>query len=198
MGAFSARHMLTLTYIALAVLGCGYILVSLALGHLFHGDGTISHGDGGPGDAFHFPLLSPLTLATFGGAVGAIGLVAQFGFRLSDLASVLVALPGALVFTYAVSYVAWRVLSTSVGTSTFKAEDIAGADAEVITPIPAGGVGEAAAFVRGERFAAPAREVSGLAVPRGAIVSVVRLAGSTLYVRSQLTGVREPARHDSE
>ena len=194
----STPRMLTLTYITLAAIGCGYIVVSLALGHFFEGDGTFGHHDGGAADAFHFPLLSPMALATFGGATGAIGLVAQFGFRLSDGMSVLVALPGAFAFTYAVTYVAWRVLSTSVGTSALKAEDIAGADAEVITPIPAGGVGEAAAFVRGERFATSAREVSGLAVPRGAIVSVVRLAGSTLYVRSTPAGARETARLDSE
>ena len=65
--------------------------------------------------------------------------------------------------------------------------------AEVITPIPAGGVGEAAAVVHGERFTASAREVDGLEVPRGAIVTVVRYTGATLYVRADLVGTRQPA-----
>src|SRR5262245_24143318 len=57
MWAFLPRSMLTLTYIALIVIGCAYIAMSFALGHLFHGDGVLGHSDSGPGDAFHFPLL---------------------------------------------------------------------------------------------------------------------------------------------
>ena len=58
-----------------------------------------------------------------------------------------------------------------------------GAPAEILTPIPAGGVGEAAALVQGQRFTAPARELDGNEVPRGAAVTVVRMTGSTLVVK---------------
>ena len=173
--------MLTLTYIILAVAGCGYVLVALALGQVFEGDGAT---DG----TFQFPLLSPSGLATLAGSLGAFGLIVQFGFGLSDWPSVLVAVPLAFVFSYAATYAAWRVLVGSSTTSAIAAADLAGVEAEVITPIPAGGVGEAAAAVGGQRFTAPAREVDGLEVRRGAVVSVVRLAGSTLYVKAAPAG----------
>jgi len=179
--------MLTLTYIVLAVVGCGYVLVALALGQVLDTDG------GGDGD-FHFPLLSPSGLATIAGSLGAFGLVAQYGLGLSAWPSVMVAVPLASVFSYAATYLAWRILVGSSSTSAIAAADIAGAEAEVITPIPAGGIGEAAAFVRGQRYTAPAREVDGLAVPRGAVVSIVRLTGSTLYVKAAGAPVdRQPA-----
>jgi membrane protein implicated in regulation of membrane protease activity len=178
--------MLTLTYIILAVAGCGYVLVALALGQVFDGDGGVDDG------AFHFPFLSPSGLATLAGSLGAFGLIVQFGFGLTDWPSVLAAVPLAFAFSYAATYAAWRVLVGSSTTSAIATADLAGTEAEVITPIPAGGVGEAAAFVGGQRFASPAREVDGLEVPRGAIVSVVRFAGSTLYVRAVAAG-RSPS-----
>ena len=128
------------------------------------------------------------------GAVGAFGLIAHLrASRPRTPTSLLVALPAGFVFTYVVTYVAWRVLKGSIGTTALRPEDLAGVPAEIITPIPAGGVGEAAAVVHGERFTAAAREVDGLDVPRGAIVTVVRYAGATLYVRADSVGVREPA-----
>jgi membrane protein implicated in regulation of membrane protease activity len=182
--------MLTLTYIILAVVGCGVVALTIALGSLFHGDGLFDHG--GVDAGFHFPFLSPTALAALAGAVGAFGLIAIYGFQASEATSLLVALPAGLVFTYVVTYVAWRVLKGSIGTTALSPEDLAGVTAEIITPIPAGGVGEAAAVVHGERFTAAAREVDGLDTPRGAIVTVVRYAGATLYVRAEPVGVREP------
>lgn len=198
--------MLVLGYVVLATVGAGYVLVSMLLGHLAdfgsthagaagathtasegygvdhsgHGDATA--GDGGAA-SFQFPFFSPLALATLAAAVGGLGLIARFGFQLRDAKSLLVALPGALVITYLVTWAAWRLASGSLGTSSLRAEQMAGVPAEILTPIPKDGVGEAAALVQGQRFTAPAREVDGNAVPRGAAVTVVRFSGSTLVVR---------------
>lgn len=199
--------MLVLGYVALAVLGAGYVLVSMVLGHLGDfgshdagasagdahtatadygvdqsGHGEATAGDGGPA-SFHFPFFSPLALAVLAASIGGLGLVARFGFRVADAPSLLVAVPGALAVTYFVTWIAWRLASGSRGTSAIRPEALAGAPAEILTPIPAGGVGEAAAFVAGQRFAGPAREVDGREVPRGASVTVVRLSGSTLVVK---------------
>ncbi len=183
--------MLTLTYIALAALGCGVVGFAIALGSFFDGHGALDHH--GVLDAgFHFPFLSPTALAALAGAVGAFGLIALYGLQVSEAASLLIALPAGFVFTYVVSYIAARLLRGSIGTTTVRPEDLEHAQAEVLTPIPAGGVGEAAAVVRGERFTAPAREVDGLEVPRGALVTIVRFAGATLYVRADIVGVRQP------
>jgi len=175
---------LTVAYIALAVLGCGYVLVSAFLGHASDsgGDGhdasaasshseygvdgsghAATHTSAGGGGAFHFPFFSPLALATLCAALGAWGLIAQFGFRLPGDESLLVAIPAAL----------------------------AGSPAEVITPIPAGGVGEVAALVDGQRYTAPAREADGGALARGTAVTVVRMVGNTLLVTSDRPAERK-------
>lgn len=197
--------MLTLTYIALAGLGCLYVLGSLVFGHFFDGGhdgghasphaplgegygvdhsghGVATAGDGVTG-GFHFPFFSPLALATLAASVGGLGLATRHGLGLSDNASLLASLPGALGLTYAVTYFSWRVAHGSRGTSTLRDDDFADAPAEVLTPIPAGGLGEVTATVRGERFTSAAREVDGQAVPRGARIRVVRRSGSTFEVR---------------
>jgi membrane protein implicated in regulation of membrane protease activity len=197
---------LVLGYMALAVLGAGYVLVAMVLGH--HGDFDASSGDGdGASDAdggadygvdqsghghvsaggasvaaFHFPFFSPLALATLAASIGGMGLVAKFGADTSDAASVLVAVPGALVVTYAVTWLAWKLASGSRGTSAIRPDALVGAAVEILTPIPAGGVGEVAAIVSGQRYTAPARERRGREVPRGAAARVVQLSGATLVV----------------
>ncbi|HTV02699.1 MAG TPA: NfeD family protein [Luteitalea sp.] len=176
--------MLTLTYVTLAVAGCGYVAFAFLMGQGFDGDG--GDADGG----FHFPLFSPLSLATFLGATGALGLLATHGLHLSNPASVAVALIGSLLFTYVASYAAWRVLVSSTGTQTVRERDLLGATAEVLTPIPEGGLGEVVALVRGQRHTAPARTADGAALSRGAIVIVERVAGVTLIVRPDVAAVR--------
>jgi membrane protein implicated in regulation of membrane protease activity len=203
---------LTVAYIALAVLGCGYVLISAFLGHASDsgGDGhdasaASSHSDYGVDGtghgathtssagsaAFQFPFFSPLALATLCAGLGAWGLIAQFGFRLHGDESLLVAIPAALVTAYLVTWVSWRMVSGSRGTSAIRLAALAGSPAEVITPIPAGGVGEVAALVDGQRYTAPAREADGGAVARGAAVTVVRMVGNTLLVTPHRPAERE-------
>ena len=205
--------MLTVAYIALAVLGCGYVLVSAFLGHTgdsgggdgHDASGASSHSDygvdgsghgtthaSGGGDAgFHFPFFSPLALATLCAGLGAWGLIAQFGFRLRGDESLLVAIPAALLTAYLVTWASWRMVSGSRGTSAIRLASLAGSPAEVITPIPAGGVGEVAALVEGQRYTAPARDRDGGALARGAAVTVVRMVGNTLLVTSDRAAGRE-------
>ena len=200
--------MLTLTYLALAVLGAGYLLFSVFVGHFDIGSGD-GHADAGHdgGDAhmdygvdagghasasahaphaaeFHFPFFSPLALATLFACIGGYGLIALHGFRMEDTTSILAAIPAAVVTAYLVTYAGWRIVGSSRGSSQILLKDLAGAHAEVITPIPAGGLGEVAALVGGQRYTAPAREAHGKAVPRGAQVTVLKMVGSTLLVES--------------
>lgn len=202
--------MLTLMYIGFAVVGTGYLLVSVLLGQLDFGDGDgdgdggDGHGEGesesssygldgsghgtatadaGGGAAFHFPLFSPRALATLLASIGGFGLIGLHGFHLEGHGSLLLALPAALVTTYAITYVSWRVMRGSQGTSMIRLHELSGALAEVTTPIPAGGLGEVAAMVSGQRYSSSAREEDGKEVPRGTLVTVVNMVGSTLVVR---------------
>jgi membrane protein implicated in regulation of membrane protease activity len=196
---------LTVAYIALAALGCGYVLLSGFLGHVGDagGGGHVAGGDahshygvdgsghgavhaGEPGAAaFHFPLFSPLALATFIGALGAFGLIARLGVGLGDWQSLVVAVPAAALTAYLASYAGWRIFAGASASSAIRMEDIPGARGEVLTPIPAGGMGEVAVLVDGQRFTSAAREVEGREVPRGTNVTVVRMVGSTLLVRAE-------------
>jgi membrane protein implicated in regulation of membrane protease activity len=201
--------LLTLTYLALAVLGAGYLLFSVFVGHfdVGSGDGHADAGhDGGEahmdygvdagghssasahaphGAEFHFPFFSPLALATLFACIGGYGLIALYGFRTEDATSILIAIPAAVVTAYLVTYAGWRIVGSSRGSSEIRLQDLAGVDAEVITPIPAGGVGEVAALVSGQRYTGPAREAQGREVARGARVKVLRMVGTTLLVESR-------------
>lgn len=199
--------MLTLTYLALAVLGCGYVAVAMLLGHFDFGghDGThagtheaggtygvqhtghgkVSAGDGAAA-AFQFPFFSPLALATLAGATGAVGLILQHGLGLREEWSAGLAVLGALVITYGVTYAGWRVAKGSRGTSALREQDFVGLPVEILTPIPTEGLGEVAAIVGGQRFTGPARSVDGLALARGTQATIVRRVGSTFEVRAAL------------
>jgi membrane protein implicated in regulation of membrane protease activity len=195
---------LTLAYLILVVLGTGYIVVTALLGHLvdaFHdaqagiggghdagaygvdgsGHGSVSAGDGGAFD-FHFPLFSPLALATLFATIGAYGLIAKQGFEIDGLKSLLIALPAAFATSYATLYVAARIVNSSRATSTVQTHQFAGAVGEVITPIPESGLGEVAAIVDGQRHTMAARTLDGKPIGRGRSARVVRLQGSTLLV----------------
>ena len=213
--------MLTLAYIVLAVIGCGYIIVSAFLGHLFeftdsgHGaDGahagthvhshahssTESYGVGASGSAgvghgtataqgvggaeFHFPFFSPLAIATLFAAIGAYGLIALHGIGTSEPVSLVLAVLAAFATAYAITYLAFRMVSGARASSLIRLGELPGKLAEVTTPIPEGGLGEAVAVVGGQRYAASAREEGGRAVPRGAVVTVVAMVGPTLVVRA--------------
>lgn len=197
--------MLTLAYIALGLAGCLFIVVSAIFGNTADGgdgDGDTATGDAhqtygvsgdghgdvsagsGHGAAFHFPFFSPLALATLLASIGAWGLIAKFGFKAGDGLSLIIAVPAAFGTAYAITYVGFRLVSSSRGSSQIRVGDLVGVDGEVITPIPAGGIGEVAAIVNGERFTSAARELEGRAVARGAMVKVVRMAGGTIIVNS--------------
>ena len=194
----------------LTVLGSGYVLLSLLLGHghfddaghaghVAHGTAHETHmtygvkgeghstagGSAGGTPAFHFPFFSPLALATLFAAIGGWGLIAQHGFGVAENTSLLIAIPAAVITAYAVTYAGFRLVSGSTGSSQIRTSDLEGAMAEVITPIPAGGMGEVAAMVNGQRFSGPAREAAGKAVARGAHVRVRSLVGSTFIVEEK-------------
>jgi membrane protein implicated in regulation of membrane protease activity len=197
---------LTIVYLALAILGCGYVVLATVLGYgadaggADAGHATAHDAGGGYGvdatghgsvtadvaaaPAFHFPLFSPLALATLFGATGGFGLIAKAGFGVSDSMSLLIALPAALVTAYAVTYASWRVTRSSIGSSEIRTRELIGASGEVVTPIPHGGVGEVAVVVGAQRFTNAAREVNGGDVERGAEVVVRRIAGTTMLVEA--------------
>lgn len=198
--------MLALTYMALALGGCLYIVIAGFLGYLLPfgddasgagdvgsdaaGDGA-DYGAGGHGkvmhaesgaSVFHFPLFSPLAVSTLLGSLGAYGLITKLGAEVSDGLSLLISTPAAVATAYAATFTAWKIAKGSIGSSMIRVEDLVGLTAEVITPIAAGGVGEVAAIVHGQRYTSSAKAKDRGAIPRGTTVTIVETVGTTMIV----------------
>jgi membrane protein implicated in regulation of membrane protease activity len=171
-------------YIGLLLLGVVYALVAGAMGWLSDlGDGDLSVDASGHFDIGHPHPLSGTTIATFVTGFGAGGIVAQYLLRWSFGWGLLVATLSGLLLAGA-AYLALDLLfSQTQAGSERTTEEAVGREAEVITPIPAAGVGEVAYVVRGQRDQAPARSVDGAAVPRGRVVVIDKMIGQTAYVR---------------
>ncbi len=171
-------------YIGLLGLGVVYALVTGAMGWLSDlGDGDVSVDASGHFDVGHPHPLSGTVIATFITGFGAGGIVAQYLLRWPFGWGLLVATGSGLVLAGAAFLALELLFSQTQAGSEHSTEDAVGREAEVITAIPAGGVGEIAVVIRGQRDQAPARSTDGAAVPRGRVVIVERIVGQTAYVR---------------
>lgn len=140
---------------------------------------SFDHGD------VSVPSLSPVTIASFVTAFGAFGLLAVYLFNVSDKFSLLWAGGGGLVVAIIAHFAFGYFLIAPQGSSEVRARDIIGLTAEVITPIPADGVGQIAFVAQGRRVTSSARSASGVAVPTGTLVSIQSFTGSAAVVRPQ-------------
>ena len=69
----------------------------------------------------------------------------------------------------------------------------AGLEAEVLTGIPEGGVGEIAFTTSGGRLNVPARSDDGAPIPYNSLVRIVRVVGSTYIVQRQSPATPPPS-----
>ena len=129
-----------------------------------------------------------MTVAILMASIGAYGLIARYGFGVGDDASVLLAVGAGVLTAYVVGRTAWRATRAAPSSTAIALTSLVGAAGDVVTPIPAGGVGEVALIVDGQRYLGAARSVDGLAVERGTAITVARLAGTTMLVSAQSAG----------
>jgi hypothetical protein len=140
---------------------------------------SFDHGDVG------VPSLSPITIASFITAFGSFGLLAVYLFNVSDKFSLLWAGGGGLVVAIIAHFAFGYFLIAPQGSSEVTARDVIGLTAEVITPIPAEGVGQIAFVAQGRRVTSSARSTSGMSVPKGTFVSIQSFTGSVAVVQPQ-------------
>jgi hypothetical protein len=175
-----------LFYVALLVVGLAYALVSGALGWLAdlgHGD---LHGDAGGHDGAGGPHpISGTTVATFITGFGGGGVIGHYGLDWPLLGGLGLALGTGLAVAAAAFGVLELIFKQTQAGSEFAVEQMVGRDAEVITPIPQGGIGEVAYSVKGQREVAAARSTDGLAIARGQLAVIARVSGSTVYVEAK-------------
>ncbi len=140
---------------------------------------SFDHGDVG------VPSLSPITIASFVTAFGSFGLIAVYLFNVPDKISLLWASGGGLVVAIIAHFAFGYFLIAPQGSSEVTARDIIGLTAEVITPIPAAGVGQVAFVAQGRRVTFSARSAGGIPVPKGTFVSIQSFTGSVAVVHLQ-------------
>ena len=140
---------------------------------------SFDHGD------VDVPSLSPITIASFVTAFGSFGLIAVYLFNVPDKVSLLWASGGGLVVAVIAHFAFGYFLIAPQGSSEITARDIIGLTAEVITPIPANGVGQIAFVAQGRRVTFSARSASGVPVSKGTFVSIQSFTGSVAVVRPQ-------------
>ncbi|HNT24849.1 MAG TPA: NfeD family protein [Anaerolineales bacterium] len=192
-------------YLVLLILGLIYALFLLFSGQFGGGDADLGHGDldlghGGmdhgdlhvPGgdhaaggeDRTGLSPISPFTIAIFVTAFGATGLVARGLFQASERPSLIWATLGGLIVS-TLAYIGFTYLFIKPqGSSEVRVADLVGIEAEVITPIPAGGLGEIALVAQGGRVTYSARTKDGAGLPAGQVVRILRILGGVAYVES--------------
>ena len=182
---------LSCVYFAMLAVGVLYSLVILIGGGLAEGAGDMGDvdfgGDVDVGDALQGQVdlthISPVTIAGFVTAFGAFGILAQNLFNVADPLSLVWATVGGVLVGLVSHLVFYFVFIKPQGSSEVTRRDIVGARGEVITPIPAGGVGEIAVVAQGARMTLSARSVDDKPIRRGAMVIVDDRVGSVALVR---------------
>ena len=186
-------------YIYIICLTVGFVFTfgSLVFGHLLGGGHDVGHLDGGhvEGGGGHAEAglessdmpgmspFSPMIIASFVAAFGGFGLIfREIPATHSTWWSAPLAMLAALVLALILFYLLRGLFRAAQSTSESRISEVVGVIAEVITPIPAKGVGEIAYVQKGARYSAPAREEAGEAVAGGQAVKIVRVAGSQFYV----------------
>ncbi len=203
MEIFSAATVSTL-YLVLLILGLIYALFLLFSGQFGGGDADLEPGDldldldlgdsdlhvpsgdhaAGGEDRTGISPISPFTIAIFVTAFGATGLVARGLFQVSERTSLIWATLGGLIVSV-LAYIGFTYLFIKPqGSSEVRVSDLAGSDAEIITPIPAGGMGEIALVAQGGRVTYSARTKDGTGLPAGQVVRVLRVLGGVAYVET--------------
>jgi len=116
-------------------------------------------------------------------AFGAGGIIATEGLQWGALAAMGLACGSGMLIAGLVYEVLSAVYRRTQGSSEASAADIIGVTAEVLTPISKEKTGEVAYVVKGARYTGPARSIDNIEIGKTSIVEIVRVAGSTLYVR---------------
>ena len=181
-----------LVYLFCLVVGFIFVLGSAILGHLGgdhgHVGGSGGHAEAGAdsSDAPGVSLFSPIVMAAFVAAFGAFGLMFnQFEVTKPPAISAGLSVICAVVVAGSLVGVLRKLVHASDSSSESQVATLVGHAATVISPIPAGGVGEIAYVQAGTRYTAPAREETGAAVGNGSEVRIIRVVGSQFYVSFQ-------------
>lgn len=154
--------------------------------------GSFDHGGGADGhsgsDSATSPSpLNPLVISCAITAFGAVGLIAKTGFGMGDILSTVVALGFAGVIGVLIFFGIVKFMYGSQSNSVFSLDELVDTEAEVITPVPAKGMGEIAYVISGIRYNLSARSADGEDIKRGETVIIREVTGNAAVVQRKLT-----------
>lgn len=146
---------------------------------------SVDHG-GAESVGMHLSPLSPPILSTFLVGFGFLGMVGDRGLHLPWFLS----MPSAMVVSLLIAALAFigigRFMEKSQGSSHVRFADMIGVEAEVITPIPAEGLGEIAFTTPTGRISQPARSETGAMIPKHSMVAITQVVGNVAMVRETI------------
>ncbi len=178
-------------YLVCLVVGLVFTLLTAFFGHFFggghegHVDGSGGHAEAGA-DTSDMPgvsALSPTVITSFITAFGGFGIIFhELPATRSPFISAPLSALGAVLTAGSVLWLLRQLFTRTQSSSESRVANLVGTEAHIITPIPENGVGEIAYVTGGSRYTAPAREESGLPIPSGRPVRIVRIIGTQFYV----------------
>ena len=174
-----------LLYVGLLVFGVFFAVMSGAMGWLSDlGGGDIHVDASGHLDAGHAHPISGTIIAVFVTGFGAGGTLGHYLLEWKTVGSLLLATGSGLVLATAAFLFLDLIFSQTQAGSEFSPDAMIGRGAEVTTPIPKDGMGEITFEMKGQRETASARSIDGTPLPRGRLVVIEKVTGSTVHVRA--------------
>ena len=181
-----------LLYIALLIFGVFFAVMSGAMGWLSDLGGSDIHVDAsGHLDAGHAHPITGTIIAVFVTGFGAGGTLGHYLMKWQTVGSLLLATGSGVVLAGAAFLTLDLIFSQTQAGSEFAPDAMIGREAEVTTPIPENGMGEVAFEMKGQRETASARSIDGTPLPRGRLVVIEKVTGTTVHVRAA-EGKRSP------
>jgi membrane protein implicated in regulation of membrane protease activity len=191
-----------IVFIASFFLGLAYAIVSMIFSGIIGGGheggggetggdfdvqhdvaGHVEAGSGADSGTIHFSPLSPVVIAMFITAFGAMGMICLKVFALSPYPSLAVAIATGVVIAAITFFIFLMLFRATQGSSESKIADMVGQEAEVITSIPLDGLGEVAYVAKGTRYTAPARSAHRTEIKTHSVVTIEKIVGNTFYVK---------------
>lgn len=176
-----ASGTLNLVYAGIVVVSFLFALMSLIGAELGEAMDMALDVEGDTG--MDFINVSPFALAMFGTAFGMVGIITRVWFNMEPIPSLLWAVGLGIIFGGLAQALFIYVLSPSRSSHYQLQDDAIGRDAEVITSIPDGGLGEIAFNNVSGRVKLAARSSSGEPIPYGEVVVVKRIVGRVAFVQ---------------
>ncbi|MGD2205300.1 MAG: NfeD family protein [Anaerolineae bacterium] len=127
--------------------------------------------------------LSPITIASFITTFGGVGIITTQFFGVDGRYSLIWAVGSALATSGVMYLVVSQFLIGSQGSSEIRREDVLGLEAEVTVPIGDKSAGKVTYVTKSGRMSSTARSATGEPIPRGELVTIVRIFGPQVLVR---------------